>query len=181
MSLHSSHLPWPTRTLDVSTPQKLLLSSNLPSEEITHHLSFKSHIQPIGKFCQCSEFDTSLSLLPKPSYSAFPGTSANISLALLLLPFFTPFSIYSLYSSQSVQIFQMEIICSQYLIGASLVAQMVKNLPKILEAVFCPWIGKIPWRRERLPTLVFLPGEFHGQRSQAGYCPRNHKESDTIK
>ena len=24
------------------------------------------------------------------------------------------------------------------------------------------WVGKIPWRRERLPTLVFLPGEFHG-------------------
>ena len=25
------------------------------------------------------------------------------------------------------------------------------------------WVGKIPWRRERLPTLVFWPGEFHGQ------------------
>ena len=24
---------------------------------------------------------------------------------------------------------------------------------------------KIPWRREWLPTSVFLPGEFHGQRS----------------
>ena len=24
------------------------------------------------------------------------------------------------------------------------------------------WIGKIPWRRERLPTPVFWPGEFHG-------------------
>ena len=24
------------------------------------------------------------------------------------------------------------------------------------------WIGKIPWRRERLPTLVFWPGELHG-------------------
>ena len=26
-------------------------------------------------------------------------------------------------------------------------------------------VGKIPWRREWLPTPVFLPGEFHGQRS----------------
>ena len=26
---------------------------------------------------------------------------------------------------------------------------------------FDPWVGKIPWRRERLPTLVFWPGEFH--------------------
>ena len=28
--------------------------------------------------------------------------------------------------------------------------------------VFDPWVGKIPWRRERLPTLVFWPREFHG-------------------
>ena len=34
---------------------------------------------------------------------------------------------------------------------------------------FDPWVGKIPWRREELPTLVFLPGELHGQRSLAGY------------
>ena len=25
-----------------------------------------------------------------------------------------------------------------------------------------PWVGKIPWRRERLPTPVFWPGELHG-------------------
>ena len=31
---------------------------------------------------------------------------------------------------------------------------------------FRPWVRKIPWRREWLPTPVFLPGEFHGQRSQ---------------
>ena len=27
---------------------------------------------------------------------------------------------------------------------------------------FDPWVGKIPWRRERPPTPVFWPGEFHG-------------------
>ena len=27
------------------------------------------------------------------------------------------------------------------------------------------WVGKIPWRREWQPTPVFLPGEYHGQRS----------------
>ena len=42
-----------------------------------------------------------------------------------------------------------------------------------------PQIGKIPWRREWQPTLGFLPGEFHGQRSLAGYSPRDHKESET--
>ena len=30
---------------------------------------------------------------------------------------------------------------------------------------FHPWVWKIPWRKEWQPTLVFLPGEFHGQRS----------------
>ena len=34
---------------------------------------------------------------------------------------------------------------------------------------FDPWVRKIPWRREWLPTPVFLPEEFHGQRSLAGY------------
>ena len=38
--------------------------------------------------------------------------------------------------------------------------------------------GKIPWRRERLPTPVFLPGEFYWQRSLAGYSPWDHKELD---
>ena len=27
---------------------------------------------------------------------------------------------------------------------------------------FDPWVGKILWRRERLPTPVFWPREFHG-------------------
>ena len=43
---------------------------------------------------------------------------------------------------------------------ASLVAQLVKNPPAVQET----WVlvGKIPWRRERLPTPVFWPGEFLG-------------------
>ena len=32
-----------------------------------------------------------------------------------------------------------------------------------------PGFRKIPWRREWLPTSVFLSGEFHGQRSLVGY------------
>ena len=44
---------------------------------------------------------------------------------------------------------------------------------------FYPWVGKIPWRREWQPTPVFLPGEFYGQRSLAGYSPQARKESDT--
>ena len=36
-----------------------------------------------------------------------------------------------------------------------------------------------PWRREWQPTPVFLPGEFHGQRSLVGYSLWGHRESDT--
>ena len=37
---------------------------------------------------------------------------------------------------------------------------------------------KIAWGREWQPTPGFVPGEFHGQRSLAGYSPWDHKESD---
>ena len=45
-------------------------------------------------------------------------------------------------------------------------------------AEFDSSVGKVPWKREWLATLVFLPGEFHGQRSLAGYGPWVHKELD---
>ena len=43
---------------------------------------------------------------------------------------------------------------------------------------FDPWVGKIPWRKAWQPTAVFLPGEFHGQRSLEGYSPWGGKELD---
>ena len=38
-----------------------------------------------------------------------------------------------------------------------MVTQMVNNLPAMRETVFDPWVGKIPWRQEWLPTPVFWP------------------------
>ena len=32
-----------------------------------------------------------------------------------------------------------------------------------------PWVWKIPWRRARQPTPVFLPAQSHGPRSLVGY------------
>ena len=46
------------------------------------------------------------------------------------------------------------------------------------EPVSVPGLGKIPWRREWLPMPVFLPGEFHGERSPVGYSSWGHKELD---
>ena len=37
------------------------------------------------------------------------------------------------------------------------------------------WVGKIPWRRKWQPTLVFLPGKSHGQRSLVGYSPQSRR------
>ena len=60
-------------------------------------------------------------------------------------------------------------------------ALVVKNLPVSAgnkRHRFSPWVRKIPWNRKWQLTLVFLPGESHGQRSLAGYSPWSHKESD---
>ena len=44
-----------------------------------------------------------------------------------------------------------------------------------------PGPGRFPWRREWQPTPVFLPGEFHGQRSLVSYSPWGCIELDTTK
>ena len=45
-------------------------------------------------------------------------------------------------------------------------AQLVKNCLQCGKLGLDPWVGKIPWRRERLTTPVFWSGEFHGLYSQ---------------
>ena len=65
---------------------------------------------------------------------------------------------------------------AQPLSWASLVTQMIKNLPAVQET----WVQSLgqedPWRRKWLPIPVFLPGEFYGHKSLAGYSPWGHKE-----
>ena len=57
--------------------------------------------------------------------------------------------------------------------------QMVETLPAMLKT----WVQSPGWEdlleKGMATTPVFLPGEFHGQRSLAGYSPWGHKESDT--
>ena len=57
---------------------------------------------------------------------------------------------------------------------ASLVAQLIKNLPEIQET----WVESLGWEdpleKGKLPTSVFWPGEFQGLYSSWG-----HKESVT--
>ena len=60
---------------------------------------------------------------------------------------------------------------------------VVKNSPSNAEdtrdADLIPGSGRFPWSRKWQPTLVFLPGKFHGQRILTGYSPWGRKESDT--
>ena len=60
----------------------------------------------------------------------------------------------------------------------SQVDQTVKSLPAVWET----WVHSLDqedlWRRAWQPTSVFLPGEFHGQRSLVCYSPWGRKESD---
>ena len=59
-------------------------------------------------------------------------------------------------------------------------AQFVKNPPIMWEI----WVQSLGWEDPPgeaawQPTPVFLPGEFHGQRSLAAYSPWVYKESCT--
>ena len=53
-------------------------------------------------------------------------------------------------------------------------SSVVKNLPAVQEPEKIQvrsLVRKIPFRKAWQPTPVFLPGEFYGQRSLAGYSP----------
>ena len=58
---------------------------------------------------------------------------------------------------------------------ASQVELVIKNPPanagRCKRCKFDPWVERVPWRRAWQPIPVFLPGEFHEQRSLVGYSP----------
>ena len=54
-----------------------------------------------------------------------------------------------------------------------LISKALKDPPAMQETPVQFLGQEDPWRRERLPTPVFWPGEFHGL-----YSPWGHKESD---
>ena len=68
-----------------------------------------------------------------------------------------------------------------YSVGASLVAQTLKNLPAMWETQAQSLGWEDPWEKGMTTHSVFLPGESHGQRSLMGYSPWGHKESDSTK
>ena len=57
-------------------------------------------------------------------------------------------------------------------------SSVVKNHQPSRRCRLGPWVGMIPWRRKWLPTPVFLPRKFYGQRSLAGDSMWGCKELD---
>ena len=70
--------------------------------------------------------------------------------------------------------------CCLY-IRASLVAQILNNKPVMRETWVLSLHQENPLENSMDTIPVFLPGEFHGQRSVVGYSPRGSKELDTTK
>ena len=59
---------------------------------------------------------------------------------------------------------------------ASLMAQMVKNLPAMQKMRVQSLGQEDPLEKEMATTSVFLPKKSHGQRSLASYSPWGHEE-----
>ena len=63
--------------------------------------------------------------------------------------------------------------------GASVVAQMVKNLPAVQDTQVRTLGWEDPLEKGMATHSSILPGESHGPRSLAGYSPWGRRESDT--
>ena len=62
-----------------------------------------------------------------------------------------------------------------------LLAVYLSSLEKHSNPLLILKLGCLHGGRKWQPTPIFLPGEFHGQRSLAGYSPWNRIESDMTK
>ena len=74
--------------------------------------------------------------------------------------------------------FAFEMDLQQLLEGKHLGFLVIQTDSAVQKTGFDLWVGKIPWRKAWQRTSVFLPGEFHGQRSLASYSPWGRKEKD---
>ena len=61
-------------------------------------------------------------------------------------------------------------LAGRFFIASTVVQNLSANAGDAGDAGSIPELGRAPggWRRAWLPTPVFLPGEFHGQRSLVG-------------
>ena len=107
----------------------------------------------------------------------FPSLGLEWKLTFLLL--FNITFIIVLFSITFIKVTYARVL---YLTVPTSQVALVKNTPANAEDIrdmdLIPESWRAPWRRAWQPTSVFLPGEFCGQRSLAGYNQWGHKESD---
>ena len=72
-------------------------------------------------------------------------------------------SVYTHFYALSVQLF----VCFSEIMGFHGGSDSKESACSSGDLGLIPWLGRSPGE-ERLPTLLFLPGESHGQRSLAG-------------
>ena len=95
--------------------------------------------------------------------------------------FFEIFSLAVVYSFLSIHTIYYPNFVIKYIFncqGGTPIAQQVKSSPAMQETgghKFELWVGKLPSRRKWQPTPVFLPGEYHWQRSLVDYSPWGRK------
>ena len=116
---------------------------------------------------------------PPPFLPRFSSLSSSLpppSLLSLPLLFSLSSSIFSEFwlktrtptASQALLVEVTSLLDVVYIHMASLGAQMVKNLPAV-QVTQVLSLGQVLWRKEWRPAPVFLPREFHGQRSLAAF------------
>ena len=167
LELAQTHIHWVSETI---WPLYPLSSPSPPAFNLSQHQGL---FQWIGSASGGQSIGASASVLPMNIQDWFPlGLTGLISCG--------PRD--SLESSPTPQFKSINSLVLSFLYSptlASLVTQRVKHLPAMLETWVWSLVGKISWRREWLPTVVFLPGESHGWRSLVGNSLRGPKESDT--
>ena len=98
-----------------------------------------------------------------------PHNSINIIIVNILLCILSDIFLYICIFKKLYCLFILQFSCLQGFPGGSDCKASI--CPQCRKPGFDPWVRKIPWRRQRLPSPVFLPGEFHGQRSLVGNRP----------
>ena len=100
---------------------------------------------PIGKVRKIGGYSRMIPVAPESLFRPL-ATLLNCPLRSFFLP-------------SETQQTQKNFALSHLSVGASLLAQILKNLPAMRGSGFNSRVGKIPWKRAWQPTPVFLPGE----------------------
>ena len=158
LELAQTHIHWVDYAIQPSHP---LSSPSSPAFNLSQHQGLSQWVNSSHQVAKILEFNFSIS--PSNEYSG---------LISFKMDWFDLLTIQGILKSLLQHHFSKASIlqCSTFFI-VQLVAQLERIRLQCGRPGFDPWVGKIPWRRERLPTPVFWSGEFHGL--------YNLKESDT--